>query len=364
MTPDATSSAASADRPLLRISGPGDLLDVLPRMLGYVPRHSAVLVALRPPRSRLVMTMRVDLPPARQEAVCARVMAGHAQRAGATSAVLVVYDDRPGGGGPWRGASFTRAMRVALRQRGGLRLDDALAVRDGRWRSLLCRDEGCCPPTGLSLRAPDDVSAAAAALALEGAAALPDREALVASLAAPTGERAERLARLFVRLTGWALDPASALRAFSAAVEDRRDGRSPSDEQAARLVLSLADFGVRDAVLSRAAEPDTDALLALLIDLAAVATPPFDPPPLATLAWVAYARGDGTVANIAVERVLSSDPTYSLGLLIASGLDAGLHPSHLREVSRAVGRELASAPDGTAAADDAGPDEPAGRDVG
>jgi hypothetical protein len=342
MTPDPTSPAASDDRPLLRIAGPGDLLDALPRMLGYVPRRSAVLVALRPPRGRLVMTMRVDLPPARGETACAHVLAGHAHRAGAASAVLVVYDDRALGGGRWRGGTLSRAVRTALRQRGGLRLDDALAVRDGRWRSLLCRDERCCPPEGQPLRSADDVSAAAAMLAVEGAAVLPDRESLVASLAAPTGDRAQALARLFVRLTGAALEPAAARRAFSAAIEDRRDGRSPSDEEAARLVLALADFDVRDAVLSRAAEPDTDTLLALLLDLGAVAVPPFDPPPLATLAWVAYARGDGTVANIAVDRALASDPTYSLALLIASGLDAGLHPKHVRRVSRDVGHELRS----------------------
>ena len=79
----------------VRISGPGDLLDALPRMLGFVPTNSAVLVALRPPRGRVALTMRVDLPVRRHETSCARLLAGHAQRAGATSAVLVIYDDRP-----------------------------------------------------------------------------------------------------------------------------------------------------------------------------------------------------------------------------------------------------------------------------
>ncbi|MGZ4593475.1 MAG: DUF4192 family protein, partial [Actinomycetes bacterium] len=137
-------------RTTLRISGPEDLLDALPRMLDFVPTRSAVLVALRPPRGRVALTMRIDLPLRPQEVASARHLAGHAQRAGATSAILVVYDDWHDGR-RWRGAALTRAVRVALRERGGLRLSDALAVDAGRWRSLLCSDNGCCPPAGRPL---------------------------------------------------------------------------------------------------------------------------------------------------------------------------------------------------------------------
>jgi len=289
------------------------------------------------------MTMRVDLPPARQEAASARLMAAHAQRAGATSAVLVVYDDTTPtrSDARWRGASLARTMRIALRQRGGLRLDEALAVRAGRWRSLLCGDEGCCPPSGLALPAPDAPSAAAAALAVAGAAVLPDREALVASVAAPSGDRAAALALLARRLGGPVGGP-QAVERFRAALAARRDGAGPSDEDAVRLARSLADVGTRDVVLSWAAWSDTDALLALLLDLSRAIGPPHDAPALATLAWVAYARGDGTLANVAVERALATDPTHSLSLLIASGLDAGLHPEHLRRVSREVAGEVAA----------------------
>jgi hypothetical protein len=341
MTSLATPSSSPDDRRALRIGGPPDLLDALPRLLGYLPRRSAVLVALRPPGGRLVMTMRVDLPPPRQEVACARLLAGHAQRSGATSAVLVVYDDRPAvGSGRWRGASLARAMRVSLRQRGGLRLQDALTVQDGRWRSLLCRDEGCCPPAGLPLRPADDPSPVAAALAVEGAAVLPDREALVATVAAPAGASAARLRALHERLAR-PVEPEPAGRRlrlesfgrFVAAVEARRSGVVPSEEVAVRLVLALHDVVVRDAVLCLVADDDTSALLALLLDLAVVAVEPFDAPVLTTLAWVAYARGDGTLANIAVERALQSDPAHSLARLLGSALQAGVHPKHLRRVS-------------------------------
>lgn len=332
-----------------RISGPEDLLDVLPRMLGYVPSHSAVLVALRPPRGRVLLTLRVDLPARSAEASCARLLAGHAQRAGATSAVLVLYDDSAASvsGTRWRGASLTREVRSALRSRGGVRLSDALAVCGGRWRSLLCPDEGCCPPVGRALRSSEDPSAAGVALAAEGAGVLPDREALVASVAAPVGPRCSDLLDLYERVasqlavrveSGAAVAElrAETVALFGSAVEQAAQGVPQSDAAAARLVVGLTDVTARDTVLGWTAREDTDGLLALLLDLAGRAVEPYDAPVVTALAWVAHARGDGTLANIAVDRALRSDPDYSMAHLVAAGLEAGLHPQHIREVSRAV----------------------------
>lgn len=345
----------SGPRTTLRISGPADLLDALPRMFGYLPAHSAVLVALRPPRGRIALTLRVDLPRRDGEAGCARLLAGHAQRAGATSAVLVVYDERTDGGGElWRGASLARAMRTALRRRGGVRLDDALSVRGGRWRSLMCLEQGCCPPAGQPLRGPDAPSSAAVALAAQGAAVLPDRAALVASVAGPAGERWHHLreaqdataSALAARIeSGTALEEvrAETVARFRAAAEAGLPAPPLADRDAARLTVGLVDIAARDEVLSWAAEPDTDALLALLLDLTRRAVPPFDAPVATTLAWLAHARGDGTLANVAVDRALDSDPDYSLARLVAAGLAAGLHPDHVRGVSR----ETRRAPDGT-----------------
>jgi hypothetical protein len=333
---------------VVRIGGPGDLLDALPRMLGYVPTDSAVLVALRPPRGRVTLSMRVDLPDRRQEISCARLLAGHAQRVGATSAVLVIYDDRPAPSAhQWRGASLAREVRAALRQRGGLRLTDAVVVSEGRWRSLLCKDTGCCPLDGQPLRDDSRPSAAAAALVAEGAIALPSRAALAASVSGPSGPAAAELARLqaaaaeqlAARMEAGEL--VAAVRAETVALFRAALDRSPSaqllsDEGAARLLAGLVDIGARDVVLGWAGEQDTEGLLALLLMLAPRAVDPLEAPVLTALAWVAYARGDGTLANIAVERALASDPGYTMAQLVASGLDAGLHPEHVRAVSREV----------------------------
>jgi Domain of unknown function (DUF4192) len=336
------------DPAVVRIGGPGDLLDALPRMLGYLPSGSAVLVALRPPHGRVTLTMRVDLPVRKHEVSCARLLAGHAQRAGATSAVLVIYDDRPAATAiQWRGASLAREVRAALRQRGGLRLTDALLVSGGRWRSLMCTGSGCCPREGQPLRDDTRPSAAVAALVADGATALPSREALAASVAGPSGPPAAELARLQAAAAGElaarmeAGEMVADVRAETVALFRAALDRSPSaevltDERAARLLAGLVDIGARDVVLGWAGEQDTERLLALLLALAPRAVDPLEAPVLTALAWVAYARGDGTLANIAVERALASDPHYTMAQLVASGLDAGLHPKHVRAVSREV----------------------------
>jgi hypothetical protein len=333
---------------VVRIGGPGDLLDALPRMLGYVPTDSVVLVALRPPRGRIVLTMRVDLPVRHHEASCARLLAGHAHRAGATSAVLVIYDDRPPPSATRsRGGSLTREVRAALRQRGGLQLADAVVVRERRWRSLLCTDQRCCPPEGRALRDDSRPSAAATALVAEGATWLPNRAALVASIAGPTGPAAAEPARLQAAAADdlatrmEAGEPVLDLRAetvalFRAALDRCARGESPTDADAARLLAGLADIGARDVVLGWAGDENTDQLLGLLLRLAPRAVEPLEAPVLTALAWVAYARGDGTLANIAIERALASDPDYTMARLVASGLEAGLHPKHVRAVSREV----------------------------
>jgi hypothetical protein len=360
---DARSSETAGDEPMddagpgadsatltVRISGPGDLLDALPRMIGFVPAASAVLVALRPPRGRVTLTMRVDLPVRRQEASTARLLAGHAQRAGATSAVLVIYDDRPPPvGRRWPGASLTREVRAALRNNGALRLEDAVLVSNGRWRSLMCKDPSCCPADGRPLREPSRPSAFTAELVARGAMALPSRAALIASVAGPSGPAAAAIARLQAVAAEELADrmeagePVDVVRAetvalFRAALVASAAWAPLSDKCVARLLAGLVDIGARDVVLGWAGEQDTDDLFSLLLALAARAVEPLDAPVLTALAWVAYARGDGGLANVAVERALSSDPDYTMALLVASGLDAGLHPKYVRAVSREVGR--------------------------
>jgi hypothetical protein len=206
-------------------------------------------------------------------------------------------------------------------------------------------------------------SAFAAARVAMGAAPLPSRAALAASVAGPSGAAAGAIARLQAvaaeELTARvaAGETVAAVRAetvalFRAAVAESTPGRWLSDEGAARLLAGLIDIGARDVVLSWAGDKDTGGLLALLLALAPRAVEPLNVPVLTALAWVAYARGDGGLANIAVERALSTDPGYPMAQLVASGLQSGLHPRHVRAVSREIGESAPDDPELTGGQDD------------
>ena len=44
------------------MGSPGDLLAVVPHLLGFVPRASLVVMGTAPPRDRITDTLRYDLP--------------------------------------------------------------------------------------------------------------------------------------------------------------------------------------------------------------------------------------------------------------------------------------------------------------
>ena len=81
-------------------------------------------------------------------------------------------------------------------------------------------------------------------------------------------------------------------------------------------------------------------LLALLFDLARRTVAPYDVPVCTMLAIVAWLRGDGGLANVALERAWRGDPTYSLAALVRDGLDQQVPPAEVREWLRGTRRAL------------------------
>ncbi|HVE74303.1 MAG TPA: DUF4192 family protein, partial [Mycobacteriales bacterium] len=86
-----------------------------------------------------------------------------------------------------------------------------------------------------------------------------------------------------------------------------------------------------------------DALRSLLTDLCRATVPPYDAPVCTLLGWVGYAAGEGAVANVAVDRALASEPTYSLALLLREFLHHQVPPREVRRLLRQLPRERARA---------------------
>src|SRR6266851_1367634 len=145
--PAPASSEACADPagrtpPAIRIASPGDLLAVVPYLLGFHPDRSIVVVGTQPPRNRVHIAFRYDLPDPPDPA-CAHDIAAHAAsvlaRENVTCAVIAGY-------GP--GTLVTPAMQEFRTQLAdaGVTLGDMLRAEDGRYWSYLCQNPGCCPP--------------------------------------------------------------------------------------------------------------------------------------------------------------------------------------------------------------------------
>lgn len=337
--------------PVARLRGPGDVAAALPHLCGFVPSESLVLVALQGSRSRVRLTLRVDLPPPDQERPLVDEVVLRMRHADAEAVLLVVCTDGSSDAGGLPRRQLVRRLRRAL-DRAGVGCDDALLIRDGRWWSYCCKNPRCCPVEGTPVEAAggQGLTLLRAQSALQGRAVLASRAELVEALAPPTGSEAAALARMFDAADAErAGDGADRANAGAAALQEWRRalagaGEPPlelADSLAARLATSLGDLVVRDEVLTWLLDDD-DALLTLLLAVAARSPAPWDAPVCALLGWVAHGRGDGGMANVALDRALASQPGYSLALLSRQALDGQLPPSEIRNLIEGSRRLLRS----------------------
>jgi len=359
MTTDAGTRPPGPPQPVARLRGPGDLAAALPHLCGFVPTESLVVVALHGLRRRVGLTMRVDLPSRDNEDLLAADLVDRLAVAGADATMLVLCTEAEASGSLPRARLVRRFRAAALR--GGLDVGDALLVRSGRWWSYVCDDERCCPAEGTPLDSEhsEAVGLVQAHAALEGRAVLASREDLVASLAPPAGAARDAAAAALVEAEheraaqvcgrGRAATGRCSLTLWRQAVAWA--GRPPLDlpaATAATLVVSLGDCLVRDEVLGWVLDDDA-ALLTLLLSLAAASPAPWDAPVCTLLAWLAHARGDGGLANVALDRALLAQPGYALALLSRQALDGQVLPAQVRELLADSRRVLRTAHPWTAA---------------
>jgi hypothetical protein len=210
----------------------------------------------------------------------------------------------------------------------------------------------CCPPDEAGeLLDPSTPGATAvtAAYAMAGQGVLPDRAAVVRSVAYACGaDEASDMRRRIAGLRrqydgtgrGGRQDVVQVLTdRLSTKLADPRG--SLSDDDVAEFAALCEDVVVRDQVLVKALDADSrDRLLPVLREMARRVPEPLDASVCAMLAWVSYAHGDGVVANVAVERSLRTDPAYPFAELIADALYRQVPPRLLEEVMRGAARDL------------------------
>jgi hypothetical protein len=293
------------------------------------------------PHARIRLTFRYDLPDPPEEELAIDI---------SEHAVAVLRRQQLGlaiavGYGP--GRTVTPVMDVVFNalRRAGIGVQDVLRVEGNRYWSYVCSDPQCCPPDGV----PFDASAhpASAALAAAGMTVRPDRAALAgtiapdAELAEPMREAVHRARRKAGQLIDFEAaaagrDPFQPIadagrRSVKRAILRYRQGGGLTDrDEIAWLGVALGDLRVRDDAWARMEPRFNDAHRRLWTDLVRHLPADVVAAPAALLAFTGWQAGDGALASVAVERALAADPEYSMALLLADALHAGLPPSAAR----------------------------------
>ena len=318
------------------------MLAVVPHLLGFHPALSFVVIGAAGPRRQVELGFRYDLPDPPDAAVAAEI---------ADHAIGVLTERRMStvigiGYGPGRLVTPVADALAAVVRQHRLQLRELLRVENGRYWSYLCGNVNCCPPEGTPFDYPS--SPVAAAMTVAGLAAYPDRAALVSTLAPVTGEAAQAMDRAVERACAreQALidqaqreGPGNPLRltinegrrAVREAIGTYRGGGRITDADAfAWLVVSLVNLPVRDDAWARMVPEHREAHLRLWADIVRRASGSWLPAPAALLAFTAWQAGDGTMANVALDRALAADPDYSMARLLRDILAAGVPPSQAR----------------------------------
>ncbi|MEV0610973.1 DUF4192 domain-containing protein [Polymorphospora rubra] len=334
--------------PVLKATSPVDLLALVPYLLGYHPSDSIVIVGLHDQRVRFAARTSLPEDPDTPDSVAHDVAAVMARQS-VQETLIVGYGPQD------RVVAATNAITVALH---GVNLPvrDTLRVTDGRYFVDWCR-EPCCPAEGIAF---DPASSAMAAHATyAGVVALPDRESLQATVAPVDGpartamrdatdRAAQRMAALLHAPPGADDEPApvtppangtpdmgdvvlrSGRTAVADAVDRYRHGGHLTDDEAAWLAVLLTHTPVRDHAALHTDGQEDD--MRLWLDLTRRAQPELVAGPATLLGYVAYRRGDGAVAAIALERALHAQPGYRLAVLLSEALAAGIPPSALDDL--------------------------------
>lgn len=322
----------------LVLRSPDALVAAVPYLLGFHPRESAVAVWLR--GRRIVLTQRLDLPSsAAHHPAWLAAMWNHPMSESADEMVLAIVSEHP--------ADPDLVALVSDRAaEAGMEMRDVLRIHEGRWWSLLCSDEQCCPREGRAVD-PDTAGAVAAEFTVAGRAPLATRQSLEDAL----GPDQVRQALVAVALAAAPAPPSGAARepwrddrirsTLLLLAEDPGTGEQRA-ERIADVLRGIDDVRVRDTVLWEVSRWEPEALESALDRLSdAVRSAPvgYVAPVATCAAIVAWLLGDGARARIAVDRACRDDAGYSLAVLVAASLAAGLPPAAWRESMTVLTRD-------------------------
>jgi len=293
---------------------PEDVLAAVPIVLGFVPEESVVMLTFG---SEHPFHARLDLPDAEADRrAAARALVGPALRYGVERVLFVLYTDDA------ELAAACVTVLVGTFTGAGIEVVEALRS-DGRcWFAV----PGEGDPPGAT-GTPYDVSGHlfTAESVASGRVTRASRAELAATVAADD-HACDAVAEALR-----ALDPEDRLldgRAVRTVVAEWAAGLgSPDPVSSARVLGSLREAAVRDAVLTVADRQQAERELAVWSMLVRSAPLDLVAPGASVLAFLAWLAGDGALAWCAIERAAEGEPSCSLADRVAEALEQALPPS-------------------------------------
>ncbi|WP_417541426.1 DUF4192 family protein [Microbacterium maritypicum] len=320
---------------IIKAAGAEDFLTAVPAMLGYQPSESVVIIPFA--GTRTVGAMRFDLADDEHAAEVARTVVGMACKVATADALaVIVYGER--------GQTAAIAPEIVAQARVcGLGVVDALYVTSEGWgrpgeapqplapapEHLTVAEGDQRAGAGLPEVAPERAEAVAAITpdvdaALDGGDLLDliesaltwDAESLDAHTVAVAVALLNRPAIRDIALVQWAHGIAVGEAALDAQI-----GWDAGAEYPTHLAKVMWGEGPRPT-------PERlTAALDVVRHLAALATEAGKPGPLATAAWLSWALGRSTHAEVYAQHALSIDPQHGLAEIVQTFVVAG----HLAE---------------------------------
>ncbi|CAN7572656.1 DUF4192 domain-containing protein [Arthrobacter sp. LjRoot78] len=320
----------------IRISSPADILGFIPHALGFAPKESFVFLTLR--GNTLGATLRVDAPLFGDPVGFARAMVDYlAVDTQATAVLLAIYtDDAPDAAAQRPFHDHVEAVIQEL-EIAGTPLKDAWLVTSEHWQNLLCdSDAGCCQPEPLESITDGQLNAE---MVFRGSSYQKEPGTTYAPFTGPadTSERIrEALPGVFagdlntgrtlwadaLTRVGWA-DPATTVELLACFQRpDLRDVMFCNVIDPARPDAE----GSGDLLIGQGITPDWNRVdraqdaARLLID----AAPEGYRAPLLTLTgWLAYLKGQSSVATDHFALAIADTPGYRLAELMEQLVNRG-----------------------------------------
>lgn len=298
----------------LRIQDPGDLIALVPYLVGFLPEESLVAVWLA--GGQVALTGRVDIGVPRREAE--ELVARMRLRVGPDADVVLLAWTRDAR----RARRLVRWVAASLPQEVVI---DRLLCDGERWWSLSCRDPRCCPKAGHPVPFGSDQVAAARA---KGLTAARSREDAVAVVAGPVGDRpdldvlVDEMATRVADMTGE--ETADLLEGLVAELVARREVPDEAAGVELAVLASCSDLGAVQA--SMLVDHGIAHLHADVWERVVQVAPRIVAPgALAVLGIAAWVAGRGALTTECCRRLEREDPEHPL-LPVLAGASIGAWP--------------------------------------